>query len=170
VSGPAATERLLIRPYTRDDAADAFEIYGDPEVTRYLGGGGVEESVETQRASLERVNARYAADGHRYGFWAVEEKVTGRVVGSVILKPLPGWPEIEVGWHFARHAWGKGYATEAARSVLEYGFTELGLKRIVAVVFPENDRSIAVTRRLGMRHEGRIRAYDVEVELFAVER
>ena len=163
------TERLLIRPYTPDDAADAFEMYGDPEVTRFLGDGIVEESVETQREALERVNRRYAELGAGFGFWAIVEKATGRIAGTLILKPMPGSTEIEVGWHLARRAWGNGYATEAARRCLQYAFETLGLKRIVAVTMPENERSMAVARRLGMKHEGRARAYDRDLELFACE-
>ena len=85
-----------------------------------------------------------------FGNWAIVEKESGRVVGAVILQPLPGHPEIEVGWHLARRAWGKGYATESARLGVDYGFETLGLNRIVAVINPANHRSLAVAERLGM--------------------
>jgi RimJ/RimL family protein N-acetyltransferase len=160
------TERLLIRPYTPDDAEEAFEIYNDPEVAHFIG-GVVEESIETQRASLERINRRYEEAGGGFGYWAIVEKTGGRIVGTVILQPLPGWPEVEVGWHLARRAWGNGYATEAARGCLDYGFGTLGLTRIVAVVDPLNTRSLAVARRLGMKHEGIIRAYEKDLEFFS---
>src|SRR4051812_48776726 len=91
------TERLLVRQYTPEDAEAAFRIYGDPEVAHW----GPDESVEATRAGLKRIQARYGHDGG-LGCWAIEEKETGSVVGSVILKRLPGWPEIEGGWHLAR--------------------------------------------------------------------
>ena len=134
------------------------------------GADTVEPSLEAQRESLARLLARHEGWDPGYGFWAIVEKASGRIAGAVILKPLPGHPEIEVGWHLARRAWGNGYATEAGRAAIEYGFETLGLRRIVAVVNPANTRSLAVCRRLGMRHEGRTRAYDLELELFAIER
>jgi RimJ/RimL family protein N-acetyltransferase len=165
------TDRLRARPWTtsESDVADAFAMYSDPEVSRFIR-DAPEESLESQRALLERVIQRYRELGGGYGFWAVEEKASGRIVGASMVKPVPGHEHIEVGWHLARPAWGKGYATEAARGAIAYGFEKLGLERIVAVVHPDNARSLAVARRLGMAHTGRIHAYDQELELFVLER
>jgi RimJ/RimL family protein N-acetyltransferase len=92
------------------------------------------------------------------------------VIGSAALKPLEDTgPEIEVGYHLGRAHWGRGYATEAARGLLQHGFERLGLARIVAVVDPENTRSLAVVARLGMRAEGPCRCYDRDCLKFALE-
>lgn len=164
------TDRLRIRPWTLSDAdvASAFAIYGDPEVAHFISSTGPEPDIETQRAKLAFILERDKARDDDLGYWAMVEKATGRILGSIILKPLPGWPEIEVGWHLGRFAWGQGYATEAARACIAYGQQTLGLTRIVAVINPLNTRSLAVARRLGMTHEGQIHAYDLDLELFSI--
>jgi RimJ/RimL family protein N-acetyltransferase len=110
------TERLRIRPWTRseDDVAQAYAMYSDPEVARFIR-NAPEESLETQRATLERVLGRFADAPEGTGWWAVELKETGKVIGTVNVKPLPGNDHIEVGYHLARPYSGNGYATEAAR-------------------------------------------------------
>jgi len=161
------TDRLEVRPYRLEDAEDVFDLYGDPEAVVFIG-NQVEESMETLREAIQRFINRYEErDG--LGFWAVVEKASGKVIGSIILRPLPGHPEIEIGWHFARRVWGKGLAFEAARGCLQYGRERYGFRRIVAVIHPENARSLALARRLGMAHEGRIFAFNQDLELFAWE-
>ncbi len=162
------TERLTIRHWEEEDAPTLLRIYQDPQVHRFL--GSVAQNLEEQKERLARMKARYREEGDKYGSWAIVEKITGEAVGAVILKPLPGHEEIEVGWHLSYPAWGKGYASEAGRACLEYGFETLGLTRIVAVVNPLNARSIAVTQRLGMRPEGRVTAYEQELDFFVLER
>ena len=83
---------------------------------------------------------------------------------------LPGWERtVEVGWRFAREAWGRGYATEAGRAGLAYGFERIGLAEIVSLIHPDNERSLAVAGRLGMRPTERIphpqRPHDVTVHV-----
>jgi len=170
------TERLTIRDWIPDqDAKQAFQIYGDPEVTRFIGRGKPEESVETQQALLHRIVARYAELNNGTGVWAIVEKATGQIAGAVILKQLPdnsGQPtqDYEIGWHLRQASWGKGYATEAARAAIDYGFTTLKLPVIYAVVNPSNQASIRVTQRLGMKPLGRTnKYYNAEVELFELD-
>ena len=160
-------ERLTLRPWTVEDAVEAYAIYSNAEVVRYLGRAPM-ESVEAQRERLREVLARYAEWNGPYGFWAIE--TVSRIVGTAIFKPLPGHPEVEIGWHLARESWGNGYATEAGRLMIEYAFGLGTIDRLVAVVNPENQRSAAVARRLGMKYEGRIRAYEEDVDLFALDR
>lgn len=164
------TDRLLVREWTTDDAEGAFKIYGDSEVTRYLGGTGEPDpDVDTRRERLARIAARYPAWGG-LGFWAVVEKETGEVVGGGELVPLEGGPEIEVGYHLRRDRWGRGYATELTRALLAYGFERLGLERIVAVAYPENRASHRVLLRAGLVHLGRRHAFGHDLEFFAIER
>jgi RimJ/RimL family protein N-acetyltransferase len=190
---PYETPRLILRPYDPDDdndVADAYAMYADPEVVRYLSGQVVPD-LETQRARLRDRRDFYSALNNRTGTWAIAARDTGRVVGTVMLKQLPRsapdfvtgndpsrpflpatsaadlTDDYEVGWHLARAHWGKGYATEAARAMLQYGFDELKLDAIYAVVNPANAASIRVARRLGMIPLGRTRKYyNAEVELF----
>lgn len=169
------TERLRIRPWTLDerDVASALEIYGDPEVLRYMGGGSGDADLAQARSRLERY---LKASDPRPGFptglglWAIEEKATSDAIGSVELVPLDGGPEIEVGYHLARRYWGQGFATEAARAAVRYGFETLGLDRIVGVVYPENLASRHVLEKCGMTYQRRGTWFGWELDMLAVER
>ena len=158
------TERLRLRPWTTspEDLARLEDIYSRDEVTRWLGGRSPLSSEEL----VARWAAVSAAD-ERFGCWAIEPRDGGPVAGTLLFKPLPnGVGEIEVGWHLHPDSWGHGYATEAARAVIERGF-DLGLPEVYAVVRPGNEASLAVCRRLGMQPLGRMRRwYDVELEAF----
>ena len=157
------TERLRLRAWTDSpaDLARLADLYGRAEVTRWLGGGPSVPPAE--------LVARWAAlhdRDERFGCWAIE-RVDGVVAGTVLFKPLPnGVGEVEVGWHLHPDSWHHGYATEAARAVIQRGF-EAGLPEVYAVVRPGNEPSLAVCRRLGMTPLGRMtRWYDVELEAF----
>ena len=164
------SERLGARRWDANDAAAAFAIYSDPRVTRYIGDGSPRATLEAQRESLARTIARCEALGGTMGAFALVEKATGALLGMVALQPLPGSPELEVGWHLAHAAWGKGYATEAGRAALAYAREALGATRVLAVVQPPNEASLKVARRLGMAHEGRTdRFYGRSLELFSIE-
>ncbi|MES1239233.1 MAG: GNAT family N-acetyltransferase, partial [Chloroflexota bacterium] len=92
-----------------------------------------------------------------FGLWVVEAAGDGTFLGFTgLTRPrfdAPFMPAVEVGWRFARHTWGKGYATEAARAALGFGFEVLGLEEIVSFTSPANERSWRVMERLGMTHD-----------------
>jgi RimJ/RimL family protein N-acetyltransferase len=165
-----STERLIAREWTTDDAEDAFAIYGREEVARWLGAPPQRRtaSVEAMRANLERIIARNAQHSQQYGLWALELRGSGTVIGAVLLLPLAEADgEVEVGWHLNPDHWGHGYATEAGRGALRLAFGPCGLAEVLAVVYPDNAKSIAVCRRLGMTHLGQTdRYYRVTLELF----
>jgi RimJ/RimL family protein N-acetyltransferase len=165
------TDRLFVREWNpAEDAEQAFTIYGDPEVMYFI--PPVVENVEAVQQRLAERIAFYRQLNNGTGFWAIVEKATNQIVGTVLLKQLPDndknlTQDYEVGWHLRRSAWGKGYATEAGRRALEYGFQVLKLPVIYAVVKPDNYASIRVTQRLGMKPLGRVdRYYGEELELF----
>jgi RimJ/RimL family protein N-acetyltransferase len=164
------TERLRARRWRPADAEAAYAIYSRPEVTRYLGAEGKPtQSLEQQRANLERIAAQYD-ERPGFGGWALELRDTAAIVGAVLLKPLPAAEEIEVGWHLAPERWGNGYATEAGAAAIAHGW-RVGLDEIYAIVRPENERSLRVARRLGMTSLGITdRYYGVEAELFRIGR
>lgn len=164
------TDRLLVREWTADDAAAAFAVYGDPEVTRYLGGTGEPDpDVATRRERLARIVAKYPGWGG-LGFWALVETASGEVMGGAEPVPLEGGPDVEVGYHLRRDRWGRGYATELATALVDHGFDRLGLERIVAVAYPENVASHRVLLKTGLIHLGRRHAFGHELESFAIER
>jgi [ribosomal protein S5]-alanine N-acetyltransferase len=165
------TPRLNIRQYTEADAQQALVIYGDPEVMRFLGVAktGPVQDIDAMRHGLSNRIAHYARHPG-YGCWAAELRTSGVIVGSILLKDLDAQPIIEVGWHLARFAWGNGYATEGGHGAIEYGFEKMGLDEIGCVVNPDNDKSLAVARRLGLTHRGKHRAYEQDLEYFTATR
>jgi RimJ/RimL family protein N-acetyltransferase len=171
------TRRLLIRPWTLDasDIDRVFDIYSRWEVSRWL--GATPRAMRTRDEAVERVT-RYrelSTSDDQYGVWAVQVRATGIIAGTVLFKHLPnsdGSPptDIEVGWHLHPDSWGHGYATEAARGVLERGFAA-GVAQVYAVVYPGNDASVAVCRRLGMRPLGTTdRWYGTALEAYVLTR
>ncbi|MGB3636489.1 MAG: GNAT family N-acetyltransferase [Rivularia sp. (in: cyanobacteria)] len=166
------TERLIIRRWIPEiDAEQAFEIYGDAEVMRFIGTGKTEASIETQRQSLEAAIERYKqSNNNTTGAWAIAEKQSAIVVGTILLKQLPDTKrqptnDYEVGWHLRKASWGKGYASEAGKEIINYGFNVLELPVIYAVVKPENHASVKVTQRLGMTPMGITNRYYDGVKL-----
>ncbi|MGY1857307.1 GNAT family N-acetyltransferase [Modestobacter sp. SYSU DS0290] len=158
------TDRLRLRAWTTDaaDLARLADLYSRDEVTRWLGGPPTVPPAEL----VQRWELVHQLDS-RHGCWAIEPRDGGPVAGTLLLKPLPnGVGEVEVGWHLHPDSWGSGYATEAARAVVDRAFDE-GLAEVYAVVRPDNTRSLAVCDRLGMTPLGRTRRwYGTEVEAF----
>jgi RimJ/RimL family protein N-acetyltransferase len=170
------TERLIVRTYEpQQDACQAFAIYGDPEVMRFIGNGQAQENITGVCSLLKQRIKHYQSRNNGTGLWAVVDKITKEIIGTILLVQLPdnnGLPtsDYEIGWHFRRVSWGKGYATEAARGIIAYGFNTLQLPVLYAVVHPDNKRSIRVTQRLGMTPMGLTnRYYGVQLLLFKLE-
>lgn len=168
LDAPAAplfeTERLRVRPWTLGEAdmTAALRMYGDPEVTRYIGGKVFSDAAAIRAHMTMRLEQQAAWQG-RYGGWPVETTSDSEVVGAVLMKPLPdahdqSTEDIEIGWHLARTFWGLGYATEVARGMVEHA-RRLGIAKLHVVVEPPNERSLAVARRLGCQHQGQTRKY-----------
>ena len=164
-----ATDRLIVRPWTLADEDAAWAIYGDPEVMRYVGNGTPHADREQTRAWLRR-REEVAAIGGPLGGWAVVERETGAIIGTALLIPFLETDDVEVGYQFARSAWGRGYATEVAIATIRYGFDVAGLTRIVAVTYPENGPSQRVLLKAGLRREGVFTYRDVEAAFFVIDR
>jgi len=159
------TERLTIRDWTPEDAPAALDITSRVEVMKWLGDGPPQLSADLEEAR-ERIERWRSREDPPLGYWAIEVAdggpLHGRVIGSVLLVALPnGDGEVEIGWHLHPDAWGRGYASEAARAVLQRGF-EGGLEEIHAVTHLGNEPSQAVCRRIGMEHRGVTHQWYVE--------
>ena len=145
------TERLIMRRWREEDRAPFAAMNADPEVMEYFPAPLTRRESDAMIDRMER-----GFDEHGYGLWALEVRETGRFIGFTGLVwqrfDAPFLPALEVGWRLARDAWGKGYATEAARESLRFGFDELDLEEIVSFTVPANERSRRVMERLGMRH------------------
>jgi len=138
-------------PRPRPGDLEAFcRLNADPEVMRYFPRVLTEEE---SWAAAARIAAHFAR--HGFGLWAVEIPGVVEHAGFVGISMPPFearfTPCVEIGWRLAREYWGHGYATEAARAVLEFGFGRLGLEEIVAFTVPANTRSRRVMEKLGMR-------------------
>jgi RimJ/RimL family protein N-acetyltransferase len=167
VKEPIHTERLRLRPFTEDDLDELHAMWSHPDVGPWIGGAHTDrsKSVETLGEHLRHQHR------HGFGFWAVEERDTGRLLGEVGLMLFEGrGPEIEIGWCMTRETWGGGYAREAAAKWLEVGFGRLGFQRVIAVILPGNERSIRLARVLRMRQTGTRDAYGHEHLLFELGR
>ncbi len=144
------TERLLLRDWRQSDLEPFAALNADPEVMRYF-------PAPLSRDASDALAARSSASlaERTWGLWAVERD--GLFLGFTGLA-VPGFeahftPAIEIGWRFARSAWGSGYATEAASAVLRFAFDELALDQVVSFTAVENRRSRAVMERIGMVHD-----------------
>ncbi len=146
------TERLILRGWRDEDRAPYAAINADPEVTRFLSKRFTREETD---AMIDRMRAGWGRRG--YGLWAVERSADGALLGMTGLSfhdfEAPFTPCVEIGWRFARSAWGHGYATEAADAALRFGFEALGLDEIVSFTVVDNAASRRVMERLGMRHD-----------------
>ncbi|WP_159801473.1 GNAT family N-acetyltransferase [Arthrobacter zhaoguopingii] len=167
-----STDRLTLRNWTEEDAGFVLDLYSRHEVQRFI--GRTPRLMADPAEARDRIEAWGRRDDGMHGIWAVEAKESRRLAGVLLLKPIPlsagvldPGGETEIGWHFHPDSWGRGYAAEAASTVLQHGFAQ-GLQRVVAVTHPQNLRSQRVCGRIGMRHLGvSTRYYDTACELFA---
>jgi RimJ/RimL family protein N-acetyltransferase len=144
------TERLCLRQWRPQDREPFAELNADPKVMEYL---PALLDREASDAMADRYQSLIAERG--WGFWAVEKRDTKQFIGFVGLHipvaELPFSPCVEIGWRLAFQYWGKGFATEAAKTCLRVGFGLLGLSEIVSFTTVRNFNSRAVMARLGMR-------------------
>ncbi|MFQ5563359.1 MAG: GNAT family N-acetyltransferase [Parvularculaceae bacterium] len=148
------TERLILRPPTMDDFAVHAANQADPDVMRYIAGEPVGEE-DAWRRFMSAVG-HWALFG--YGFWAVEERASGRVFGEVGFinarrEIRTGDHDAEMGWLLGPAGQGKGYALEAGRAVMNWGRAHLDAERFTALISPENAASIRLAERLGFALE-----------------
>jgi RimJ/RimL family protein N-acetyltransferase len=146
------TQRLLLRQWRDEDLEPFAELNADPETMRYF---PAPPSREESDALAEHARRHIAEEG--WGLWAVEVAGAADFIGFVGLA-RPSFeehftPAVEVGWRLARRHWRRGYATEAGRAALAYGFEELRLNEIVSFTSGLNEPSWRVMERLGMSHD-----------------
>ncbi|BDM74363.1 acetyltransferase (plasmid) [Streptomyces nigrescens] len=137
------TPRLRLRPLTEADTDWWVRLHADDEVNRFVGGYSREQAA----ARLRDIQQQWTLRGH--GLCAVELTSSGEAIGRCGLNWWEQFGETEIGWTFARHHWGNGYATEAAQAVLTWGFGTLELAQITAMIHHGNTASAVVARRLG---------------------
>lgn len=145
------TERLCLRRWRQEDRAPFAELNWDPKVLEFLPGPLTQEDSD---AFADRIEAHFLR--HGFGLWAVDiEGVTpfaGYIGLSVPRFEAHFTPCVEIGWRLASSCWNRGYATEGAKAVLKYAFTELKLPEVVSFTVPANVRSRRVMEKIGLTY------------------
>ncbi len=137
------TERLILRGWREEDFEPFAAMMADPEVMRFI--GGVQAKNDAWR-TMAAIIGHWHLRGH--GFWAVERKTDSAFIGRIGLWRPEGWPQMEAGWAVAREHWGKGYATEAAKASLDYGFRHFPVAKLISLIHADNRNSQAVAARV----------------------
>jgi len=172
------TERLLLRKPDLERDLDGYaELWGDPEVVRYLSGQTLPR--DEVPGAIERMLGQW--ERHGVGLFSVLSKGDGRLVGRVgyllwdprrwvnaMHERLEGELELEIGWTIARPLWGKGYATEAALACRDHAFAELGRDHVISLIAPENVASIRVAEKIGESYERDVDLPRMRVGLYSV--
>jgi RimJ/RimL family protein N-acetyltransferase len=146
------TERLVLREFTEGDVDNLVALDADPDVTHFITGGRPTPREYVQQVLLPAWLRDYA-ESPGLGFWAAEEKATGDFLGWFHLRPADGHPpdEPELGYRLRRSAWGKGYATEGSRALIDKGFAEHGIRRVLAEAMLIHTASRRVMEKCGLR-------------------
>jgi len=157
------TERLLLRQFREQDFDAYFRIASHPDVRRAFHRVDRPSRDETWR-SMAMLAGVWTIRG--YGYWAVELKETGELIGRVGAW-FPLWyPEVEVGWLIARERWGSGYATEAGAETLRQVFANLGVEHASSLIHPDNVASRRVAEKLGGKLEKTFMLGDEELVFY----
>ena len=157
------TERLALRRATLADAPFTLDLWNQPSYIAHIRDWGVRTVAQAEALLQERILASYQL--HGFGQFVVTLKPGGVPIGLCGLIRRPAWDEVDVGYAFLPQYWGSGYALEAAQACVQYGLTTLGLRRVVAIVSPNNERSIHLLEKLGLRFEKLITLPGIEEEL-----
>ena len=144
------SDRIALRALREDDTPALAKLHSDAEVVRFLGAGRPEPSLGKAWDYIALHTGHWAMKG--CGKWALTEASSDELIGRVGYIDCPfEWPGLELGWTIAREHWGKGYASEAARLALDWGFKTLDRNEIISIIHPDNTRSARVADRLGER-------------------
>lgn len=156
---PLETDRLRIRSLTEADLNGMHAIYGDAQTMRFIGGSGRPTEGPEGTARILAWLRRHEAL-HGFSAWALDERDGEPMIGVAGLLWVEGHgPEVEAVYLLRRDRWGQGHATEATRAVLDLAHGPLGLRRVIALAYPENVASLRVMEKTGMRPDGETVAY-----------
>jgi len=161
------TDRLILRWLEPGDAAFILELLNQPSFLHFIGDRGVGTIEEARKYIRQGPGRSYAEQG--FGLYMVELKDDLKPIGMCGLLRRETLEDVDLGFAFLPQFWGQGYAYESTKAVLAHGKADFDLKRIVAVTASDNQASIRLLERLGMRFERTIRLTDdqPEVKLFA---
>jgi len=160
------TERLVLRRLSSDDAEFILELLNQPSFLQYIGDKGVRNNDDAVNYIQTGPVASYEKCG--FGLYLVELKDSARPIGICGLLKRDSLPDVDVGFALLPDYWSRGYAFEAAVAVMNYGKEVLGLRRIVAITSLDNEASISLLEKIGLKFEGLIKLVEdkPEVRLF----
>ena len=164
-----ATERLILRRLTAEDAAFILRLVNEPSWLRFIGDRGVRDLDDARRYIFDGPVASYERQG--FGLYLVERKEDRAALGLCGLIKREALEDVDIGFALLPEHWGKGYAGECAAAVLAQAREEFGLRRLIAITTPDNDSSIRVLEKLGFQFERMVKlaAGDTELKLFAAK-
>ncbi|MEP7272816.1 MAG: GNAT family N-acetyltransferase [Acidobacteriota bacterium] len=157
------TARLQLRHLDEHDADFIVELLNDPSFLRFIGDKGVRTREDATRYILEGPRASY--EKHGFGLYLTALTESGERIGICGLVKRDALDDVDIGFAFLPSEWGRGYALEAAGAVMQYGWRQCGLPRIVAITQPDNRASISLLLKLGMRFDRSVRIEDAGPEL-----
>ena len=158
------TKRLIIRPYVINDAESAFPLFNDKEIMEFIP-NGVDKSLQETKA---RIN-KYIIHLNNYGFgkYVMTDKLTNEFVGDCGICRIENTEIVELGYRIMKKYWNQGFATEAAKAVIDYAFNTLKFNELHAIVEKENKKSIYILEnKLGFKNIGQIYCYGENFELY----
>jgi len=161
------TLRLELRSFVAADFDDLYRLDSDPRVMKYIANGKPATRGEVMRALARMI--RYPTLYPDLGAWRASRRDTGACIGWFTLKYAGKSADIEVGYRLLPQAWGRGFATEGTRALVDYAFDDLDLDRIIGVTHPGNKASQRVLMKAGLDDVGWGRYYDRRLRLFAAE-
>ncbi len=163
------TERLIIRKFIVDDADFMLKLLNTPNWLRFIGDRNVRTLEQAEQYLINGYIRSYQDFG--FGFYVVSLKETQESIGICGIVKREGLEDVDIGFAFFQKFMGKGYGYESASAVLNYALNKLKIKRIVAIVDPENVVSIALIKKIGMQFERMIRVSpkDIELMLFSID-
>lgn len=159
------TERLRLRMFEARDLDSAWRLFNDEQVQKYLSPGN-RRTREHLQITLHNLVGRWKERG--FGLWCVAEKNLGVMSGYCGFQYLDQTPAIEIVFAFHENAWGKGFATEAAKAALRYGFENLQLEKVFAATHPENTASRRVLEKIGMAFKERATHYEIDAVTYLI--
>lgn len=162
------TERLIMRPFTLEDAQAAYEMSLDPEVMKFLGGVHT-GTVEDIRDSIKE-NTLGDYDKYGFGRFAVIHKETNEYMGFTGLKYVIELDEVDIGYRLNHKFWRQGYGYESTLPCVDFAFNELELDRIISLAKDENIASTALMKKLGLTYEKEVHIYDEDAVYYALNK
>jgi ribosomal-protein-alanine N-acetyltransferase len=164
------SERLITRKLTMDDVPAWTEFFSTPETTEFLKMAVLATPEESARVWIERQMNRYA--NGEYGHQALLDKKTNEFMGmsGLILQDIDGSKQLEVGYHVLRKHWGKGYAPEAARLFLNYGFKRNLADSLISIIHIDNIKSQRVADKNGLTRGKQLRWKDLDVYIYCIDK